>query len=339
MRFAFTDDQLAFADAVRDLLGKECPPATVRAAWDSATGRSGTLWAQLAEMGVLGMLAPEGTGGMGLAEIDLVQILFEAGRAALPEPLAATAVVAVPAIRDHAPSDDAERWLEAICGGEATVAVQLSPNTHAVGADSARLLLLEAPDGLHLVEPDVVELIALPSVDGSRRLSQVIWHPSAATLLSGGAAAVAQARSRAAVATAAELCGLSDTMIAMTVAYCSERTQFGVPIGSFQAIKHQLADALLAVEFAKPLVWRAAQSLSVGDADAAIHSSMAKAAATDAADVVGRAALQCHGAIGYTVECDLHLWLKRSWALRAQDGDAPSHRRAIARQLLGEPAG
>jgi alkylation response protein AidB-like acyl-CoA dehydrogenase len=124
-------------------------------------------------------------------------------------------------------------------------------------------------------------------------------------------------------------------MLAMTVAYVSERRQFGVPIGSFQAVKHQLADALVELEFAKPLVWRAALSRSTGDPGASMHASMAKAVASDAAHTVGLAALQCHGAIGYTVECDLHLWLKRSWALRAQDGDAASHRRLVEAALLG----
>lgn len=335
MRFAFTEDQLAFAEAVRDLLGKECTPATIREAWDSPTGRSTNLWSQLADMGVIGLLAPEGVGGMGLAEIDLVQILFEAGRSALPEPLSATAAVAVPVIRDFANSAEAERWLEEITAGECSVSLQLSPNTHAVGAESARLLLLEAEDGLHLVEPEVVEFEPRESVDGSRRCATVSWNPSPATLLVRAPEALAAAKSRSAMATAAELCGLADTMIAMTVAYCAERTQFGVPIGSFQALKHQLADALLALEFAKPLVWRAAYSLSTEDPAASLHCSMAKAAATDAADVVGRAALQAHGAIGYTVECDLHLWLKKSWALRAQDGSATMHRRLIAAQLLG----
>ena len=334
MRFAFTDDQLAFAEAVRELLADHGGPTEVRAAWDSDDGRVPGLWGRLAEMGVVGLLAPEGTDGMGLSDLDLVRILHEAGRACLPEPLAATAAVAVPAIRDHAESSDAERWLGRIARGEVTIGVGLAGNPAVLYASDAAAFLLEADDGLHLVDADVVELTPRESVDGSRRLSVVSWNPSPATRLSGGEAAVQQAHDRAAVATAAELCGLADTMLEMTVGYVTERRQFGVPIGSFQAIKHHLADAFLAVEFAKPLVWRAAYSLTHNDPEASMHASMAKAAASDAAATVSAQALQCHGAIAYTVEYDLQLWLKRGWALAAAWGSARDHRRRLATLVL-----
>ena len=208
MRFAFTDDQLAFADAVRELLADQCDAARVRAAWDG-DGRVPGLWDRLAEMGVLGMLAPEGTGGLGMADVDLVAILFgcvlmshlawllyamrlrdaaletevaertaeiraaqrhlEATMAAIPDPLAATAAVAVPTIRDHAQSDDAERWLAEISAGTARVGVGLSGNVGVLHAADAAIFLLEADDGLHLVDADVVELQPLDSVDRARR--------------------------------------------------------------------------------------------------------------------------------------------------------------------------
>lgn len=334
MRFAFTDDQLAFADAVRELLAKECTPEVVRAAWDSPDGRTPALWSQLTEMGVVGLLAPESAGGMGLSDVDLVRILAEAGYAGLPEPLADVAAVVVPALRDHGSSDAAAELLARVAAGDATVGLGLASDGSVLHAATADALVLEADDGLHLVPTSEVELTPLEVVDGSRRLSKVLWRPSAQTLLAGGPAAAAEARDRAAVAAAAELCGLADRMLAMTVDYVSERKQFGVPIGSFQAVKHHLANALLGLEFAKPLVWRAAYSQSMGDARASLHASMAKAQASDAAEAVGAAALQCHGAIGYTVECDLHLFLKRTWALARRAGDARSHRRQVAAAVL-----
>src|SRR6188508_2395648 len=106
MRFAFTDDQLAFAEAVRDLLDKDCTPTHVREAWERDAGRVPGLWSKLTEMGVVSLLAPEGVGGLGMTELDMVLLLVEAGRAALPEPLSDVAMVAVPALRDHAQSDD-----------------------------------------------------------------------------------------------------------------------------------------------------------------------------------------------------------------------------------------
>ena len=335
MRFAFDDDQLAFAAALRDLLAKECGPEGVRAAWE-ADGRVPGLWSHLTDMGVVGMLAPEGVGGLGMTELDLVLLCLEAGRAGLPDPLVDVAMVAVPAIRDHAQTSDAEAYLERICNG-ATVAVGLSWDPTVGNADGAVAYLLEADDGLHLVDPDVVEVSAVDSVDGARRLARVEWTPSPATRLADATVAAARARDRAALGGAAELCGLSHTMLDLTVAYVTERRQFGVPIGSFQAVKHHLADALLALEFAKPLVWRAAYSQTVGDPQASVHASMAKAQASDAAEAVGAAALQCHGAIGYTVECDLHLYLKRAWALARRAGDAAHHRRLVADAVLSSP--
>ena len=113
-------------------------------------------------------------------------------------------------------------------------------------------------------------------------------------------------------------------MLDMTVDYAKERHQFGVPIGSFQAVKHQLADALKDLSFARPAVRRAAVTMSGTDV------SMAKAMASDAAETVGRVALQAHGAIGYTVEYDLHLYLKRAWALSRSWGTASAHRNRVA---------
>lgn len=138
---------------------------------------------------------------------------------------------------------------------------------------------------------------------------------------------------RAALGTAAQLIGLGRRMLDLTVAYVTERHQFGVPIGSFQAVKHHLADARLALEFAAPAVWRAAWSLSQGAGTAERDVSMAKVLAGDAAHLVGRKALQCHGGIGYTVEYDLHLFLKRTWALERLWGDTAWHRSRVAEAI------
>jgi alkylation response protein AidB-like acyl-CoA dehydrogenase len=133
--------------------------------------------------------------------------------------------------------------------------------------------------------------------------------------------------------TAAVLVGLGQRMLDLTVAYVAEREQFGVPIGSFQAVKHHLADALKELSFARPTVYRAAHSLATGAATRSRDVSMAKAMASDAARFVGRIALQCHGAIGYTVEHDLHLYLKRTWALATAWGNAAWHRDRVARAI------
>jgi alkylation response protein AidB-like acyl-CoA dehydrogenase len=123
-------------------------------------------------------------------------------------------------------------------------------------------------------------------------------------------------------------------MLDTTVEYAQSRHQFGVPIGSFQAVKHHLADVALGLEFARPLVYRAAYSLARRDPDRSAHVSMAKARASEAALLAGRVALQMHGAIGYTTEYDLHLWMKRAWALAASWGDAAWHHDRVGRAIL-----
>jgi alkylation response protein AidB-like acyl-CoA dehydrogenase len=123
-------------------------------------------------------------------------------------------------------------------------------------------------------------------------------------------------------------------MLELTADYVRDRRQFGVPVGSFQAVKHHLANARIALEFARPLLYRAAASIRDSDPDASVHVSMAKAKADAAAQQTARSALQCHGAIGYTTEYDLHLYLKRSWALARAWGDAAWHHRRVARAIL-----
>jgi hypothetical protein len=139
---------------------------------------------------------------------------------------------------------------------------------------------------------------------------------------------------RAALGTAAQLVGLGQAMLDLTVGYVKERRQFGVPVGSFQAVKHPLANGLKELSFARPAVYRAAYSVATADPRATRDVSMAKAMASDAASFVARVALQCHGAIGYTVEYDLHVWLKRTWTLSRAWGDSSWHRDRVAR-LLG----
>ena len=299
MRFAFSDDQLAYRDAVRDLLAKECTSAHVREAWTNATGRIPGLWDQLEAMGVIGMLAPEAEGGLGLTMVDLVLILEETGRHAVPEPIVETAAFGVPLLgRGDIVVGTAQRFVP--------------------WADTATVLITEAGR----FDPQAVELVPVPSVDGARRLFDL---RGPATGVDGD---LSSAYHRGVLGNAAQLCGLSDRMLEITAAYVRERKQFGVPVGSFQAVKHHLADARTALEFARPLVYRAAATLDF------VHISMAFAKAADAALVTARAALQCHGAIGYTTEYDLHLYMKRTWCLARAFGDARFHRDRVAQAIL-----
>lgn len=337
MQFAFTEDQLLFRDAVAEFFANECPPEKVRWSWEDEVGRDQSTWAALAEMGVTGLTVPEAFGGLGMNEIDLLPILTEAGRTAYPGPLVETVAVVAPLLAESAPASIAGRWLPGIADGSVIATVQLEGQPFVNDMHIADLLVAQRGDRLFAVPADNVRSTAQVSVDGARRLFTVEWDEADAELLVSGAdaiAAVDRAFDRGATATAAQLIGLSEQMIAMTVSYVVDRKQFGVPIGSFQAVKHHLADAELKVSFARPVVWAAAYGLANGSSDVDREVSMAKCFASDAAEVVARKALQTHGAIGYTTEHDLHFWLKRAWALASSWGDAAWHRRRVAHLLL-----
>jgi alkylation response protein AidB-like acyl-CoA dehydrogenase len=298
MRFAFTPEQLEFRDALRELLTKECSPAHVRDAWTNETGRVPGLWDKLVDMGIVGVLAPEAAGGLGLTFLDLVLLLEETGRHAVPEPIVDTAAAGVPLFGDPNVS---------VASGH-----ELVP-----WADTVDVVV--TAEGRF--DPATTTLTPHASVDGARRLFTV--HGDATPVDGMGAAF-----DRGVLGTAAQQCGLADRMLELTVDYVKAREQFGVPVGSFQAVKHHLADARLALEFARPLVYRAAVTLDP------VHVSMAKLKADHAALLTARMALQCHGAIGYTTEYDLHLYMKRSWALARSWGDAGLHRARVGRAIL-----
>jgi alkylation response protein AidB-like acyl-CoA dehydrogenase len=309
MRFAFTDDQQLFAEGLRDLLAKECPPAIVRAAWDDGTGHVPALWAHLADMGVFGMLVSESDGGLGGTEVDLVLLMEELGRAAVPGPVLETAAVVAPALRD--------------AGIVGTAAIDGSPYLpHARVADVALV-----PGGL--LRLDGATAGDVDGIDGGRRLFTVEGASTEPFEYDEDLAF-----DRGALAAAAFLVGLSERMIDVAAEYARQREQYGRPIGVNQAVKHLLADALLKVEFAKPAVYRAAWSVAEGEPTRVRDVSMAKAFASDAAYRTSRSAMQVHGAIGYTWEADLQLWMKKAWALQRAWGDATFHRRRVAAAVL-----
>lgn len=327
MRFSFTEEQDMFRDTVRELFADRCPPEAVRASWGNADGRVDGLWSALAEMGILAALAPEAVGGLGMNEVDLVRILEEAGYAGVPEPVMEHAAVAVPAL-----AEAGSPLLEGAVAGESTVTIALGPGP-VVAAGVADAVVHR--DGASLQALTAWHGTDTTSIDQSRRLS-TIDAIEAASPLAGADAALAY--DRAVLGTAAQAVGVARRLLDATVEYVAQRHQFGKPVGSYQAVKHHLADVNIAVDFAAPLVYRAAWSVAhPGTHDTLTRArdvSMAKAQASDAVDLAARKALQCHGAIGYTFEYDLQLWLKRGWALAAAYGDARQHRDRVA-DVLG----
>jgi alkylation response protein AidB-like acyl-CoA dehydrogenase len=321
MRFALTAEHQDLRDVVHELVERLCPPSVVRAAPDAP--EIDALHRGLVELGVPGLLVGEDAGGLGLDENVLVPVFAETGWAAAPLPVVETFAFA-PAVLQAA----------GVPSGKATCAADPVGSGLVRFGSRASLLLRGGCGGtgpIRVLDLATARREAVPAVDPAADLQRIDGGIERAVV--DDPAVVETAWLRGVLAAAAQLVGLSRRMLDMTVEHVRTRTQFGVPVGSFQAVKHHLASALLQLEFAAPVVARAGAALAAGDPQRARDVATAKALASDAALAVARIAIQCHGAIAYTTEYDLHLYAKRAWALAADWGSAAWHRAAVARDL------
>lgn len=339
MDFTFSEDQLLFQDSVRDFLVNEVTPERIRSAWESESGRNSALWAQLAELGLTGMTVPEEFGGLGMTELDFVLLAQECGYVALPEPLVHTALVAVPTLKAIG-GELAARWLPQIAAGQAKAVVGIEQNLLVEDAHVADLLLLQRGDSFVAATAEQVALRHNESVDPSRKLFAIDAIDGGETVATGDEAArlAAQALDRGALGCAAQALGLAQRMVDMSVQYTAERQQFGKPIGSFQAVKHHMANVAVRLEYAKAPTHRAAYALAAEQAIAAHAVSHAKLAACEAANLAAKNCVQVHGAMGYTWEVDLHIFMKKAWALANTWGDAGFHKARIGERIFAQGA-
>jgi alkylation response protein AidB-like acyl-CoA dehydrogenase len=307
VKFALDEQQRDFAASIDAALGAADLPGAVRAwsAGDVAPGRK--VWEQLANLGVTALAVPEKFDGLDTDPVDLVVALERLGRWCVPGPVAESIAVAPVLLAE----DDRSA---ALATGELIATVAMPPQVpRAVDADTAGLVLLATDNGV--TEAALGE--QHESVDPSRRLFDVT--PNGNTWQ----ADVQRAYEFGALATAAQLVGAAEALRDAAVDYAKQRTQFGRVIGSYQAIKHKLADVHIAIELARPLVYGAALTLTSRDVSAA------NAAASEAGLLAARSALQTHGAIGFTQEHDLSLLLLRVQALRSAWGTPEAHRRRV----------
>ena len=322
MRFAPSSEQVEFAASLRRQLAAADTPAVIRAwsAGDADPGRK--LWARLAEAGVTALGAPEEHGGFGAHPVDLVLAFTELGRAAVPGPYVESVAV-LPALL--AGTEVADR-IGAIAAGEVIATIAAPP---------AVPFALDAPmaDAVYLLDGQTVrEATAgypLGSLDRARRLAEAVAGESVCT-----ATDAERALDLGALATAAQLHGAGQAVLDLATEYARSRVQFGKVIGSFQAVKHQLADALVGLELARPLLYGAALAVADGSPSRARDVSAAKVACADAAYRASRVALQVHGAIGYTSEYDLALWLTKIRALTSAWGTQAVHRARVLAAIV-----
>ncbi|GGQ72583.1 putative acyl-CoA dehydrogenase FadE [Couchioplanes caeruleus subsp. azureus] len=323
-----TAEQDRFAAVLHDLLSAADVPAAAErwAQGDTAPGRA--VWSRLAEAGVAGLVVPERWGGTQAGPADLVIAAEELGHHAVPGPLAET-LAAVPALL-VALGDDrlCDKWLPELAAGRVVGTLAAPPwLPYAADAHAADLVLL-AEDGA--VRPARTGA-AHASMDHTRRLFEV--SPGGALACGpDAAAAVTRALDLGVLAAAAQLLGAGCALLEAAVAHARTRVQFGRPIGRFQAVQHRLADVAVGLEFARPLLYAAA--VTVGSADTAARDvSAAKVACGTAAHQAARAALQVHGAIGYTREHGLGRWLTKVRVLTLAWGTPAQHRARVMAEL------
>jgi alkylation response protein AidB-like acyl-CoA dehydrogenase len=329
MRWELTDEQRLFQDALQAWLAKQCSSTALRGWLDG--GDPQAYEQNLVAETWLGVGTPEELGGQGGGLIELALAAEAFGRVAAPSSAWLATVLAVPAF-----AGNPELAAAAVGKGEfAALAVPAAATPETVrgvtfdgttlhgtvadvlGADRARHLVVAVPSerGVVLVVADAeaARVTARRLLDRSRSVADVTFEGAPATLLDVDATAVIEAAAlRAAVLVAADALGAMDRMLSMAVDYSKQRHQFGVPIGSFQAVQHAAATMLVGVEAARSITYFAAASVDQGHRDRVLHAAVAKAQVTAEAARVADTALTLHGAIGYTWEYDLQLLYKRA---------------------------
>jgi alkylation response protein AidB-like acyl-CoA dehydrogenase len=338
MFFALTDDQREFDGAVRSYLAERFDLAAVREVFedDSGDGHPASLWKAAAEQGWLAVTVPEEQDGLGLGLVEAQVIARALGAGAAPGPWRGT-VLAAEAVRLAGSDEQRAAWLPGLAAGAVVGAFTLRGSvpgtlTAVEYGGVADVVVARSGDGLALV----TGVTATPqgSYDGTTRLASVEAGEGEA-LPGATASTIAELEARATVLVAADLAGIAREAVSRTVAYDKERSQFGVPVGSFQAIKHALADLHVAVTLAEHAVLYAAHAVDVALDDADLAVAVAKAKAGDAAVAATAAMIQYHGGIGYTWEHEAHFFYKRAKRLAGQYGDADAQRERIAALTIG----
>jgi alkylation response protein AidB-like acyl-CoA dehydrogenase len=333
MFFALTDDQREFDAVVRAYLAERFDLGAVRAVVEdvSGDGHPVALWKAAGEQGWLAVAVPEEYDGLGLGWVEVQVIARALGAGVAPGPWRGT-VLAAEALRLAGSDEQRSRWLPRLGSGQAvggfatrgTAPGRLPGVEYGAVAD---VVVASSAGGLVLVEGAAAS--PQGSYDGTTRLA-VLEADSGTALPGATAEVVAELTARATVLVAADLVGVAREALSRTVAYDREREQFGVPVGSFQAIKHALADLHVAVTMAEHAVLYAAHAVDAGLPGVELAVAVAKAKASDAGVDATAAMIQYHGGIGYTWEHEAHLFYKRAKRLAGLLGNADAHRARIA---------
>jgi alkylation response protein AidB-like acyl-CoA dehydrogenase len=364
--FDLTDEQRAIKSTAHDFLAARYKSERIRELVETEHGFEQSDWEEMAELGWAGLALPEEWGGQGLGVVELAILFEELGYACAPSPLLSNTLAGL-VLAEGGSEEQRERYLRPLASGEKRGTVALFdagtptlPGTFAMearadgdglvldgekilspDAEAADFLIVATADGARHVVPCGAEGLSMhraESIDPTRPLYDVRFDG-----VRVGPDETLPARDpdylpvlhRICVAAAAESTGLAQRALDMAVAYAKERTQFGRPIGSYQAVSHRCAQMLLETENARSVTYAAAWSADAEPESLPRAASVAKAYASDAGWRVPDAAIQVHGGIGFTWEHDLHFFLKRGRANAAMFGDAKWHRDRVADAILG----
>ncbi|WP_315783784.1 acyl-CoA dehydrogenase family protein [Bradyrhizobium sp. SZCCHNPS1003] len=351
MNFDFSDDQKQLRDQARKFLAEKCPPKAVRVVLDGKEPYDRALWKGFAEMGFLGVAIPEEYGGAGAGHLELCVIAEEVGRALAPVPFSSTVYLAAEALMLAGSDAQKQTWLPKIASGEAIGTLALFEGT---GNPSPKAIKCEAPNGvlngtkkpvadgaiadliivaartgstgrdsdisLFLVDTRAggVEAKALTNLDPTRGQAELTFKNCRAEPLGAageGWGIITQVLDRAAVLTAFEQVGGSDRALEMGRDYALDRIAFGRPIGSFQAVKHMLADMYVSATLARSNSYYGAWALSTNAPELPEAAASARISATQAYQHCAKNNIQVHGGMGFTWEFDCHMYYRRANAL------------------------
>jgi alkylation response protein AidB-like acyl-CoA dehydrogenase len=378
MHFGLSETQQAIKNSARQFLAAECPMPEVRRLMETETVFDTALWSKFAEQGWTGIIFPEKYDGFGLGSVEMAAALEEMGRALVPGPFISTVLLAGTLLDRAGSEEQKQKYLGAICRGEARSTLALLERSASWDLDAVQLEARALPAGgyqlngeklfvsdaqvadfllvaariegelaLLLVPGDApgLDKMSTPGVDLTRRLYRVSFHKAVTpveSLLGRGKRArqaLEAALEVACLGLVAEMVGGLQSLVDMTVAYAKTRKQFGRPIGTFQAVQHQCVDMLVLLEGSRSALYYAAWALSENSPMARTAISVAKAHASEAYRDAGNKSIQVQGGMGFTWENDAHLHYRRSKASEIAFGDAAFHRERIAHELVdGLPA-
>lgn len=360
--FGYTDEHQLIAQQARRFFRERAGNEAFRALAEDEVGHDPAVYRDLAELGYAGLVLPEEHEGGGLGWLHLALVFEEAGRGLYCGPLLATTVAGV-AIALAGSSEQKSRWLPKLGSGEARGAYAWvgrggSPEAaaavgtvddegklsglleHVVDGASADVLVapFAGPEGpaLYLFERGAEGLSVHDekNIDPTRRTARLVLDGVAGERLTADVTVIDAIVTRATLALAAEMVGAAESALLVTRDYALVREQFGRKIGSFQGVKHPLVDMMIGIESARSLVYGAAAALDAGGHDGPVLVRMAKAMASDVFAFGVRKAVQLHGGIGFTWECDVHYYFRRAMWARANLGDAGFHRKRLGQTML-----